>query len=56
MHYDAMITREGKNYLIEFPDCPGCQTFAESEGEVLSTAQGGDWEFRGIRKPIPPQP
>jgi 5-oxopent-3-ene-1,2,5-tricarboxylate decarboxylase/2-hydroxyhepta-2,4-diene-1,7-dioate isomerase len=22
----------------------------ESE-EVLSTAQGGDWEFRGIRKP-----
>ena len=27
----------------------------ESE-EVLSTAQGGDWEFRGIRKPKPPQP
>ena len=27
----------------------------ESE-EVLSTAQGGDWEFRGIRKPMPPQP
>ena len=25
----------------------------ESE-EVLSTAQGGDWEFRGIRKPQPP--
>jgi len=25
----------------------------ESE-EVLSTAQGGDWEFRGIRKPLPP--
>ncbi|MBK6872633.1 MAG: fumarylacetoacetate hydrolase family protein [Kineosporiaceae bacterium] len=25
----------------------------ESE-EVLSTAQGGDWEFRGIRKPKPP--
>jgi 5-oxopent-3-ene-1,2,5-tricarboxylate decarboxylase / 2-hydroxyhepta-2,4-diene-1,7-dioate isomerase len=24
----------------------------ESE-EVLSTAQGGDWEFRGIRKPMP---
>jgi len=24
----------------------------ESE-EVLSTAQGGDWEFRGIRKPKP---
>jgi 5-oxopent-3-ene-1,2,5-tricarboxylate decarboxylase/2-hydroxyhepta-2,4-diene-1,7-dioate isomerase len=26
----------------------------ESE-EVLSTAQGGDWEFRGIRKPRPPE-
>jgi 5-oxopent-3-ene-1,2,5-tricarboxylate decarboxylase/2-hydroxyhepta-2,4-diene-1,7-dioate isomerase len=25
----------------------------ESE-EVLSTAQGGDWEFRGVRKPKPP--
>jgi 5-oxopent-3-ene-1,2,5-tricarboxylate decarboxylase/2-hydroxyhepta-2,4-diene-1,7-dioate isomerase len=25
----------------------------ESE-EVLSTAQGGDWEFRGIRRPVPP--
>ena len=28
---------------------------SESE-EVLSTAQGGDWEFRGIRKPLPPTP
>ena len=26
---------------------------SESE-EVLSTAKGGDWEFRGIRKPQPP--
>lgn len=28
---------------------------SESE-EVLSTAQGGDWEFRGIRKPRPAAP
>ena len=31
-------------------DCGAQPT--ESE-EVLSTAQGGDWEFRGIRKPAP---
>ena len=30
-----------------------CAQPTETE-EVLSTAQGGDWEFRGIRKPKPP--
>jgi predicted RNase H-like HicB family nuclease/DNA-binding XRE family transcriptional regulator len=31
MFYVAYIQREGKNYLAEFPDAPGCQTFAASE-------------------------
>ena len=28
MHYDAFLWTEGKRVLAEFPDCPGCQTFA----------------------------
>ncbi len=28
MRYPAVVTREGKNVLAEFPTCPGCQTFA----------------------------
>lgn len=32
--YQAKVTREGKHWLAEFPDCPGCQTFAKSEAEL----------------------
>jgi len=44
-----------RNHIVEGP-APirtdvGAQP-SESE-EVLSTAQGGDWEFRGVRKPRP---
>jgi predicted RNase H-like HicB family nuclease len=28
MRYPAIVTREGKNLLAEFPTCQGCQTFA----------------------------
>jgi 5-oxopent-3-ene-1,2,5-tricarboxylate decarboxylase/2-hydroxyhepta-2,4-diene-1,7-dioate isomerase len=45
-----------RNHIVAGPapirDDVGAQP-TESE-EVLSTAQGGDWEFRGIRKPKPP--
>jgi DNA-binding XRE family transcriptional regulator/predicted RNase H-like HicB family nuclease len=34
MHYLAVTRKEGKSTLIGFPDCPGCQTFAEP-GEVV---------------------
>jgi 5-oxopent-3-ene-1,2,5-tricarboxylate decarboxylase/2-hydroxyhepta-2,4-diene-1,7-dioate isomerase len=44
-----------RNHIVEGPTPirpdVGAQP-TESE-EVLSTAQGGDWEFRGIRKPQP---
>lgn len=47
-----------RNHIVDGPtpirSDVGAQP-TESE-EVLSTAQGGDWEFRGIRKPAPPQP
>jgi len=29
MQYVAFVTREGDKTLAEFPDAPGCQTFAE---------------------------
>ena len=29
MRYVALLTKEGAQTLAEFPDCPGCQTFAE---------------------------
>ena len=38
MRYPAVVTREGAVYLIEFPDCPGCQTFARSEAEIEARA------------------
>jgi len=42
-----------RNHIVEGPtpirSDVGAQP-TESE-EVLSTAKGGDWEFRGIRKP-----
>ncbi len=45
-----------RNHIVTGPtpirDDVGAQP-TESE-EVLSTAQGGDWEFRGIRAPKPP--
>jgi hypothetical protein len=28
MRYSAVVTKEGKNVLADFPTCPGCQTFA----------------------------
>jgi len=34
MEYHAVVTEEGKFTLAEFPDLPGCQTFAE-EGESI---------------------
>jgi predicted RNase H-like HicB family nuclease len=28
--YRARITPEGRAWLVEFPDCPGCLTFGDS--------------------------
>src|SRR5687767_6246335 len=39
MLYPANVTREGEVFLIEFPDCPGCQTFARSEEDVEARAR-----------------
>lgn len=39
MHYIAFVHREGKYWLADFPDAPGCQTFAESSEELQAMAQ-----------------
>lgn len=59
MEYSAVVTTEGKFTLAEFPDCPGCQTFAE-EGEsieaVAADALDG-WLVSNLGRGIsPPRP
>jgi ribosome-binding protein aMBF1 (putative translation factor) len=39
MHYFAETQKEGKSLLIEFPDCPGCQTFAEPSEVAVGVAR-----------------
>jgi predicted RNase H-like HicB family nuclease len=39
MHYDAYVHREGKHLLVDFPDCPGCQTFADGPDALAAAAQ-----------------
>lgn len=39
MRYPAIVTREGRATLAEFPDCPGCQTFAEAGESISSQAE-----------------
>ncbi len=39
MRYPAIITKEGKHTLAEFPDCPGCQTFAEPGEDIERMAK-----------------
>lgn len=39
MEYWARITREGRHWLAAFPELPGCQTFASSEGKLKAMAK-----------------
>jgi antitoxin HicB len=38
MEYLAKLTTEEGRWLVEFPDCPGCQTFGETKAEALEMA------------------
>lgn len=40
MQYPAIVTSKSGVFLIEFPDCPGCQTFAREKAEI--DARAGD--------------
>lgn len=59
MQYEAFVTREGGQFLIEFPDCDGCQTFAENGDEVVSVAREaleGWLEANLVERRVPPRP
>jgi predicted RNase H-like HicB family nuclease/DNA-binding XRE family transcriptional regulator len=59
MEYRARLTKEGSNWLVEFPDCPGCQTFGASKGEALRMGQDaveGWLESHLSSGQIPPHP
>jgi DNA-binding XRE family transcriptional regulator/predicted RNase H-like HicB family nuclease len=38
MRYPAYVRRERDRRLVSFPDCPGCETFAEPEEDVYTVA------------------
>jgi len=38
MHYAVRFRREGSHWLAEFPDAPGCQTYAASRDELWAAA------------------
>jgi predicted RNase H-like HicB family nuclease len=59
MEYWARVTREGRFWLAEFPEAPGCQTFVEAKGDLREAAREAieGWlkaELQGRR--IPPRP
>ena len=59
MHYVAYIRHEGRRVLAEFPDCPGCQTFAEHEDDIAEVAREaleGWLEANLVDGQIPPRP
>lgn len=39
MQYPAYVRRERGRRLVFFPDCPGCETFAEPDEEIYTVAQ-----------------
>jgi antitoxin HicB len=59
MYYVAYISHEDDRVLAEFPDCPGCQTFAEDDqaiAEVAREALEGWLETHLVDGQIPPRP
>lgn len=59
MLYPAVVTREGKHTLAEFPDCPGCQTFAGRGEDIDAMAEEALWGWLevGIEEDqTPPRP
>jgi len=39
MRYPAVVTKEGKNLLADFPTCPGCQSFAPPGHDIEQEAK-----------------
>jgi antitoxin HicB len=59
MYYNAKLTQERGRWLVEFPDCPGCQTFGESKDEAIEMAHealDGWLETSLEHGDVPPRP
>jgi predicted RNase H-like HicB family nuclease/DNA-binding XRE family transcriptional regulator len=59
MRYVAVLKKEGRNVLAEFPDCPGCQTFAEPGEDIRARAREaleGWLEANLVAGRSPPEP
>jgi DNA-binding XRE family transcriptional regulator/predicted RNase H-like HicB family nuclease len=60
VEYPAILGREGKFLLAEFPDCPGCQTCIEDgDGDIEAEAKdavSGWLEVHLGRNMVPPMP
>jgi DNA-binding XRE family transcriptional regulator/predicted RNase H-like HicB family nuclease len=59
MKYVAEVHREGSHWLAEFPDAPGCQTFADSALALRAAAAdalSGWLEAHLVAGDAPPRP
>ena len=59
MEYRAKLTKEGSDWLVEFPGCPGCQTFGATKAEALrmgKEALEGWLEAHLSSGQVPPRP
>ena len=59
MEYRAKIIQEGRNWLVQFSDCPGCQTFGKSKRDALQMGQEaleGWLETHLVQGKVPPRP
>lgn len=59
MRYPAIVSNEGKHILAEFPDCPGCQTFATAgeDIDVMAAEAVAGWLAVGLEDgEVPPRP
>jgi antitoxin HicB len=59
VHYTALFEREGKWTTVQFPDCPGCATFAEDHEDAVAMgkeALEGWLEAHLMEGDVAPQP
>lgn len=59
MQYTAVVTKEGKQTLAAFPQCPGCQTFADPGEDIVDRAEealAGWLEAHLASGQAPPEP
>lgn len=59
MQYTAILTKDGKRTLAQFPGCPGCQTFAEPGEDIVERAEealAGWLEANLVSGQAPPEP